>query len=216
MNFNILQRRTGIEKQINDFLDQVSQAGLIFQQGIAYYLDGDFEKFTGKLTDITKTEHHGDDLRRSIEEHLYSKTLIPESRGDVLELIEKMDSLLDRFKGALWRFDIERPDIADEFKDDFMELCAKAVETVEAIVRSARAFFTNITEVANHIHKVHFWETEADKASTRLLRAIFKKEELHLSHRMLLRDLVHHLDKIADRAEDVADRLNIYVIKRML
>ncbi len=216
MNFNILQRRTGIEKQINDFLDQVSQAGLIFHQGVIIYLKGDFEKFTAKLDDITEVEHRGDDLRRIIEEHLYSKTLIPESRGDVLELIEKMDSLLDRFKGALWRFDIERPEIQDEFKEDFIELCANAVETVEAIVRSARAFFTNICDVSNHIHKVHFWETEADKTSTRLQRAIFRKEELRLSHRMLLRDLVHHLDKIADRAEDVADRLNIYVIKRTL
>jgi predicted phosphate transport protein (TIGR00153 family) len=216
MNFNILQRRTGIEKEINDFLDQVSQAGLIFQQGITIYLAGDFEKFTAKLDDIADTEHKGDHLRRSIEEHLYSKTLIPESRGDVLELIEQMDSLLDRFKGALWRFEIERPQIDDDFIEDFIELIAHSVETVEAIVRSARAFFTNITEVANHIHKVHFWETEADKCSTRLLRAIFRKENLHLSHRMLLRDLVHHLDRIADRAEDVADRLNIYVIKRML
>ncbi len=33
---------------------------------------------------------------------------------------------------------------------------------------------------------------------------------------MQLRDLVRHVDKIADRAEDVADKLSIYVIKRSL
>ena len=33
---------------------------------------------------------------------------------------------------------------------------------------------------------------------------------------MQLRDYTHSLDKIADKAEDVADKLAIYVIKRSL
>jgi len=216
MNFNIIARKTGIEKEINDFLDQVSQAGLTFKLGTEVYLQGDHQSFKQKLDDISATEHKGDELRRSIEEHLYTKTLIPESRGDVLELLENMDALLDRFKGALWRFDIERPVIDDFFIDDFRELIKHVVETVEAIVKSVRAFFTDISTVRDNLHKVSFYETECDKISTKLQRAIFRKEDMRLSHRMLLRDFVRHLDKISDRAEDVADRMNIYVIKRTL
>ena len=66
------------------------------------------------------------------------------------------------------------------------------------------------------MHKVSYWETESDKISTRLQRAIFKTDNLHLSQKMQLRDLVRHVDKIADRAEDVSDKLSIYVIKRSL
>jgi uncharacterized protein Yka (UPF0111/DUF47 family) len=33
---------------------------------------------------------------------------------------------------------------------------------------------------------------------------------------MQLRDFVKHIDKIADRAEDVSDKLRIFVIKRSL
>jgi len=155
-------------------------------------------------------------LRRSLEEKLYIQTLIPESRGDVLSLLENMDSLLDRFKGAMWRFDIERPEISSEFHDDFGELANNVVEAVEAIVRSSRAFFKDISAVADHMHKVSYWETESDKISTRLQRNIFRQKELRLSHRMQLRDFVRHIDKIADRAEDVADHLSIFVIKRSL
>lgn len=147
---------------------------------------------------------------------LYRQTLIPESRGDVLELLENMDSLLDRFKGALWRFDIERPEICGEFHDDFRELVECVVQAVEAIVLSARAFFKDITAVADHMHKVSYWETESDKISTRLQKAIFGREDLGLSHKMQLRDFTRHVDEIADVAEDVADRLSIYVIKRSL
>jgi len=216
MALGILKRNLGIEKQIDDFLDQVSESGLLFRQGVDNYLADNMEAFENKLQQITETEHQGDSLRRDLEVTLYTQTLIPESRGDVLELLESMDSLLDQFKGALWRFDIEYPEVCSEFHDDFKELVKNVSEAVESIVRSSRAFFKDISAVADHMHKVSYWETESDKVSTRLQRAVFRREDLRLSHRMQLRDFVRHIDKIADRAEDVADSLSIYVIKRSL
>ncbi len=212
----IFKKELGVEKQIDDFLDQVVRSGLIFSQGAEAYLKGNNTDFKRKLEEIAVVEHIGDDLRRSIQQYLYTKTLIPESRSDVLQLLEDMDALLDRFKGALWRMEIENLDIEADFHEDFLLLIKAVCETVEAIVRAARAFFKNISAVADHLDKVYYWESESDKISTRLQRAIFRKEELRLSHRMLQRELARHLDKIADRAEDVADSLNIYVIKRSL
>ena len=216
MGDGILKRKIGIEKEVDEFLDRVSEAGLLCKQGMDVYLKGDMEVYATYLKSIRDTEHKGDALRRSLEKNLYEKTLIPESRGDVMELLEDMDALLDRYTGLIWQFEIERPDICVEFHDDFRELLSHSVESVEADVRSCRAFFKNINAVADHIHKVSFWEKESDKVSTRLQRAIFGRKDLRLSHKMHLRFFVKQVDRIADEAEDVADRLNIYVIKRML
>jgi len=142
--------------------------------------------------------------------------LIPESRGDVLDLLESLDALLDRFKGALYRFDIECIEIDPKFHDDFKELVRNVVNASEALVQSSRSFFKDISSIANHMHKVSFWETEADKVSTLLQKRIFRQDEMRLSQKMQLRDFVRHVDKIADRAEDVADDLSIFVIKRSL
>ena len=216
MEFNILRKKLTIGKQIDDFLDKVSESGLMFKQGMDAYLKANKESITRKIDEISDTEHQGDALRRSVEEQLYVKTLIPESRGDVLELLESMDALLDRFKGVLWQFEIEQPEISSEFTEEFRELVLCVVETVEAIVRSSRAFFVNVFSVSDHIHKVSYWETQSDKISTRLQKNIFSCQDLQLSQKMQLRDLVKHVDKIADRAEDVADKLSIYIIKRSL
>jgi predicted phosphate transport protein (TIGR00153 family) len=213
---SILKKMIGIEKEIDEFLDQVSEAGLLCKNGMDTYLKGNMEAFAQALTSIRNTEHKGDALRRSIEQDLYKKTLIPESRGDVMELLEDMDALLDRFTGLIWQFEIERPDICSEFHEDFKELLLYSVESVEAAVRSCRSFFKDIHAVTDHIHKVIFWEKESDKVTTRLQRAIFGRQDLRLSHKMHLRFFAKQVDRIADEAEDVADRLNIYVIKRML
>jgi predicted phosphate transport protein (TIGR00153 family) len=216
MDFRILKRKLEIVKRIDDFLDNVSESGLLFKLGVDSYLKGNVESFEKKLEDITQTENQGDSLRRSLEEQLYLQTLIPESRGDVLELLENMDTLLDCFKGAMWRFEIEYPTIPSVIHDDFKELVECVVDSVEAMVRSARAFFKDIAAVSDHMHKVSYWEKQSDKVSTRLQRSIFRQNELQLSHKLQLRDFVIHIDQIADQAEDVADKLSIYVIKRSL
>ncbi len=213
---NILKKNTSIEKQIDDFLNKISEAGLLFKSGVDIYLSGKKVRFNQTINEITEIEHQGDALRRSIEEQLYRKTLIPESRGDVLDLLENLDALLDRFKGALYRFDIEGIEIDSKFHDDFKELVGNVVNASEAIVQSSRSFFKDISSVANYMHKVSFWETESDKISTMLQKRIFRQNEMKLSQRMQLRDFVRHVDKIADRAEDVADELSIFVIKRSL
>lgn len=216
MAFDILKKRFGVGRKVDDFLDKVSESGMLFKHGVDAYLNSNQESFAKKIEDIASVEHVGDDLRRDLEELLYTHTLIPESRGDVLALLENMDGLLDRFKGALWRFDIEQPNIYPELHDDIRELAGCAVESVEAMVRSARAFFKDITAVADHLHKVSHWESQSDKVSTRLQKQVFNRKGLPLSYRMQLRDFIRHVDKIADRAEDVADKLRIYVIKRSL
>ena len=213
---SILKKNIRIEKQIDDFLNQISEAGLLFKLAVDIYLNGKKERFQKQIDEITKIEHKGDALRRSIEEQLYRETLIPESRGDVLDLLENLDALLDRFKGTLYRFDIECIEIDPKFHADFKELVRNVVEASEAIVQSSRSFFKDIASVANYMHKVSFWETESDKISTMLQKRIFRQHEIELSERMQLRDFVRHIDKIADRAEDVADKLSIFVIKRSL
>jgi len=213
---NILKKNTSIEKEIDDFLNQFSEAGLLFKSGVDIYLNRKKDRFQRTIDEITDIEHTGDALRRSIEEKLYRKTLIPESRGDVLELLESLDALLDRFKGALYRFDIECIEIDPTFHDDFRELVSDVVNASEALVQSSRCFFKDISSVSNYMHKVSFWETESDKISTMLQKRIFRQDDMSLSEKMQLRDLVRHVDKIADRAEDVADGLSIFVIKRSL
>ena len=176
MEFRILKKRLDIGRQFDVFLDKVSEAGLLFKAGVEAFLSGNIESFENKINDIIETEHEGDALRRNLEETLYIQTLIPESRGDVLELLENLDALLDRFKGALWKFNIERPQLNKEYNEDFRELTSIVVEAVEATVRSSRAFFKASASVTDHIHKVPYWESQSDKIASKIQQTIFRQE----------------------------------------
>jgi uncharacterized protein len=213
---SVFKRKVGIEKEIESFLNLVSESGLIFVQGISSYTSDKRMEFQHHLDQIVATEHSADRLRRSIEDLLYRRTLIPESRGDVLRIIENMDSLLGRFKGVMWRLQIEQPLIDKNFADDLLGLVDVVVKSVETVTLSVRAYFSDIGNVAAHIHKVSFWEKEADKNATHLQIKIFRHEGYDLCQKLQLRDLVGHIEDISNLAEDMADSLAIYIIKRSL
>ena len=213
-NLTLFRRTKALEGQLDEFLDKLSQSALTFRRAVEIYLDeGATATFDEKLAQVNELESQADKLRRSVETQLYTQTLIPDSRGDVLGLIENLDSVHNLCEGGLWAFSIEKPEIPEALHSDYRSLTEQVVNTVEALVLASRAFFRNIEAVPDHMHKVMFYEKEADKVSTKLKRAIFATD-LPLSHKAQLRNFVEHIDNLADRSEDVADRLAIYTIKR--
>jgi predicted phosphate transport protein (TIGR00153 family) len=212
----IFGRTRALEREIDEFLDHLSQCALMFKLAVRIYLiEGGNGEFEQKKQQVVDLESRADRLRRGIEVQLYSHTLIPESRGDVLGLLENLDSIVNTFEGTLWNFSIETPDIPDSLRVDFQELTEMAVMAVESLVLATRAFFRDIATVGDHMHKVMFYEKEADKVSTKLKRAIFA-QDMELSKKAHLRHFAEQIDNVADRAEDVADRLAIYTIKRKI
>ncbi len=203
-----------LEQQIDEFFDKVSESGMVFSRALEVYLaDGANDEFDAFLQQSARIEGKGDTLRRTIEVELYAQTLIPDLRGDVLRLLEDMDHLMNVYEGNLFRISIQQPDVPEEFHSGYLELTRTVVTCVESVVLAARSFFRDINAVRDHNAKVIFYETEADKKGTRLQRAIFASD-LSLDRKMHLRYFVERIDELANSAEDVADTLAIYAIKR--
>ena len=201
--------------RIDDYLNAISEGLLVYEQGVTDYLKDNLAQFEDRLKQIDTFESRADTLRREIENYLYSHSLIPEMRGDVLGLLEHLDNIIDAGKESLMQFSVEAPDIPTELTDDHLALVSMCNRSAEAVVAASRAFFVELSRVQDSIHKVYFFEKEADRISDRLKRRIFRMD-MDLSRKTHLRDIVDNIDWISDSAEDVADRLSIYAIKRSL
>jgi predicted phosphate transport protein (TIGR00153 family) len=209
----LFKRAKMLEKQIDEFLDAISQGAIVFKRGIKNYLEAEYSKFEEKLQTIDALEKKADDLRRRVENQLYSHSLIPEHRGDVLGILEHMDDVVDAAKETLNIFSIEKPEIFPEFHKDFIELSEIAANAAESVVLATRAFFTDVGAVKNHLHKVYFYEKESDKISIRLKKKIFDADS-DLGIKIHQRYFAANVDSLSDIAESAADRLAIYTIKR--
>ncbi len=212
---SLFGKTKALEAETEEFCNKVSEGSLAFRIGLLAYFTGDRETFVEKQRQVSEIESRADQLRRDIQRRLYRETLLPESRGDVLEVLENTDKILNSCESAMWQFFIEKPEFSDEVAGEFTKLVLTVVDAVDALVLALRAFFRGDQSISDHMHKVMFYETEADKINHRVLALVFDSDS-DLSYKNQVRHLVLHIDNIADIAEDVADRLAIFSLKRAI
>lgn len=210
----LFARTKQLETWIDEFLDALSEASISFDRALQIYLtEGCSKAFDEKLNQVEQLESRGDSLRRSILAEMYSELLLPDFRGDVLRLLESLDRIINKLEEVLWYFHTEKPDIPEELAPKYKDLAELAAQSVEALVLATRGFFRDADSVKDHMHKVLYYEHEADMAVTELRTRIFETD-LPLAEKIHLRFFAERIVWISDMAEDVADDLTIYAIKR--
>ena len=219
-----------LEGQIDEFLDKVAEGAIYFERGITAYLadlqDGKVaeegkisEVCEEKLSQIIALKERCKELRRSIVNVLYSEMLIPDFRGDVLRLLTDLFSLLDAMGNNFQQLMIEYTQVPQTEQPlnekRFLDLVQVVVKSVETVIIAARAFFRDPKSVRDHIYQVRVYESEADNITISLKKEIFSSD-LKFSEKINLRDTLDAIDAISDKAEDLADKLDIYAIQRTL
>lgn len=202
-----------VELQIEEYLDQIVQGGLVFKEGVRFYLEERTDEFEARLAILREMENKADTLRRNIESQLYLRTLIPESRGDVLGLLESADKILNIITDTLLEFSVEIPALPKEVHKQFLDLVNYAVNCGEHTVGGIRAYFRNLEAVRDHINKVQLYRRETNRMAENIKRTIFRLR-LPLSKKIHARYFSYHVERIAEQSDDVCDRLAIAAIKK--
>jgi len=205
-----------LEREIDEFVDILSEVGLVFKAIIPTYLKNtNTSKFDEMVEKVRDMESKADKITKEVERTLYEETLIPDARSDVLRLLEHLDEVIGMYQGNCYHFSIQKPKFPEEFHQDLIELSTTVVNCVEALCLTVRSFFRNIGTVRDNGHKVTFYERESDMQFSSLARKIFDSN-LPLDQKMHLRYFVEKIDRICDQAEDIADEIQIYAIKRSI
>ncbi len=214
MAIKIFGRTRKLINEIDEFLNILSETSLVFREGIGTYLDqGPSEQFLDRLKQVADGERRADELRRNIQRDMYAETLMPDARGDILGLLESLDGIINQLGETLWNLASEKPAIPEDLRETYRELLDPTVAATEALVLASRAFFRNVGAIGDHLHKVHFYESEADVLIGRLKDNIFAGDR-PLADKLQLKAITESLAAVSDLSEDTADQLTIYAIKR--
>jgi len=204
-------------KLLEDFFDTVDQGVLVFKNGVNNYLYGNKENFHDNLMNLVRLENDADLIKKEVENLLYTRSLVPQFRGDLLKLLDDMDTILDTVKENLSQFDVEMPSIPVELNQDFNKLTELSVSAVESLLPTVRAFFRTPDTVRDQLHRVYFFEKETDKMALAIKKKVFHEmTNLNLSEKFHLRYFTLHIENVSDVAQKVADLLSIMAIKRTI
>ena len=114
---------------IDEYFNTVELGVLNFKEGVNNYLEGNLTEFENNLKIIETLEGKADSIIRKIENDLYIYSLIPNYASEVLNLLEKVDDIIDKVKNNLSQFDVEDPYFPEDIKNDFTRLVSLSVKS---------------------------------------------------------------------------------------
>ena len=215
---NILpfKRTSLLVSEIDEFLDKISEAAMIVQRAFLHYLDnGKDAELVAKVDQIRAVEARADQVRRNIANVMYTELLMPDTRGDVLSLLDQVDIALDDCAHLVIGLAMERPEVPEEFHDGFRRMLAEVDQAVQVVISGARAYFKEPYAVRDYVHKVNFHNREATSIALQGGRLIFDSD-LPLERKLHLRDWLIRVRDLASNADDIGDQLAIFAVKRSI
>lgn len=208
------KKHKSIEERIESYMEQVDDCVELFLKALRVYLhDGRTVRFEELVERVHKAESKADTIRRDVELILYGKALLPESRGDILGLLETFDRVPNGAETVLFDISCQRVDMPPELAGDCLRLVESTVEAYGLLRKAYDALVENPRQTLYVVKEVQVAESLCDQLERALICRIFDGDYSY-GQKMMLKGIVVALGNIADRSENTADRIAIVAIKR--
>jgi len=205
-----------VKGRILAYLEQADLCLARFRDAFTRYLaQGPDDVFEGLRAESHRAESAADDLRREIEQTLYERELLPESRGDLLSLLESVDHIPGAAQGVLNILFLERPEVPGFLKPHLSQLVELNLEAHQAIDQAVRALMEDPARTRALRNRVDELESRSDRLQQLAIRELYASE-FELARKLQMKDVIRTIGAISDRCEHTADLLNIIAIKRRI
>lgn len=213
--FRLWRTEKRLQEKLEAYLSQVMSSLGRLKDAFPLGLDGTFARQTDLANPVHEMESVADDMRRELELELYSGKLLPDSRAEMLALVESIDRISNVAENIVDFFSIQKAAVPQELHAGVQGLLLKSLETCAAMSETVRLLLDDLSKIRACAEEVDQLESQCDRRERRLLRRLFDLE-LELAHKLHVRELVGSIGSLADHAENVADMVERMAVKRRL
>lgn len=210
----LFKKERQVEQLIYQYLDNLKMAQDNFLKAMNVYFEKGFcEDFDFLIEQTHKVESKADDTRYEIETMMYAKALIPESRGDILGLLEAIDQIPGLFELILYMIQTQRLSIPDFLVLDIKELIRVSLECCDLLIKEVEALFRKSGDIRSFVSTIDNNESHCDHIERRIITRIFDRD-LEPFQKLQLKEMVIQLGEISDQTDRVSRRVHIISTKR--
>jgi len=144
---------------------------------------------------------------------MYSKVLLPESRGDIMGLLESIDHIPRFCEIILHIIRTQQLAIPDFIASDVREMVSVSMEACELMITQVEDLFQRGRRITELLEIIDEKESQCDVIERRIITAIFDSD-IDPFLKLQLKELVLFLGEITDQIDRVSKRINIISLKR--
>jgi hypothetical protein len=194
-----------------DQMAQHAYDAALFLQGVFTNFYPDSQIMFDNVNKIHVIEHEADGIRHECIEHLSTEFITPIEREDIMELIQKLDSVVDSIDDVvrtMYMFNIKEP--FAEAKE-FADLIVKCTEALK-VVMSKFENFRKSESIKEDMVKVNTIEDEGDLLHLRTVRYLYVFENGTINVIRKNR-LIDGMEDCLDACEEVVDSVERVIMK---
>lgn len=203
--------------QLDDYYKISDDCLKKFRDAMTYAIQhGLDEHFELLVEEISQKEQNCDDLRRTIEHTMFAQSLLPETREDIIMIIEMMDQIPNHCESVSFMVVDQRSYIFPGIKSDLIELLDLSVATFELVVEAARDCLNKMEKTTELVREIDDNENVANSVVRKMIRSIFTAKELesHPGRELIQKEIVKEIQAIMHLCKHLSEKIMIAVIKR--
>ena len=210
MSWNLFPKRVPLIPKDNSFFAMFAEMSnnLIAGASVLVDLFADYREVSGKIKEIRRIEHVGDDLTHSILTKLNQTFITPFDREDIHKLASSLDDVLDLINSAGARITMYKitqpPPAAAELARIILLQSQELAKAVPLLQKNG--------DVLLHCVEINRLENEADQVSRQAIGELFEHEKDPINL-IKIKELIEVLETATDKAEDAADVLETVALK---
>ena len=210
----LFKKEHRVETLIFEYMDTLKLIQESFLDAINACLeDNECEDFEFLITQTHKHESRADDIRDEINNLMYSKALIPDSRGDIMQLIESIDMIPHFFERILFIMQTQNLTIPEFLVLDVKDLIRISLESCDLLSKQMALHLKQKLGIRSLLSTIDTNESHCDHIERRIITKIFDSD-LDPFVKLQLKELIVTMGEISDQADRVSKRINIISMKR--
>ena len=210
----LFKKERQLESLIYNYLKYLGIIQSYFVKAMDTHLkEGISEDFQFLIEQTHKVESRADDLRDETNELMYSRALIPDSREDIMALLERVDEIPRSFEQILNMIRTQRIAVPDFLVLDIQELIRMSIESCDMLARQIDVLIKKKEGIRALMSTIDQNESHCDHIERRMITKLFDSN-LDPFLKLQLKELIIVMGEISDQADRVSKRVNIMTMKR--
>ena len=210
----LFKKEKQLESLIYLYLENLSRTQENFVKAMDTCLDeGLCGEFDFLIEQTHKFESKADEIRDEINYLMYSRALIPESREDIMLLIEQVEIIPRTFELVLHLIRTQKIKIPEFVMPDVKDLIRISVESCDLMIKQIELMLKKHQGIRALLSTIDHNESHCDHIERSLMIKVFDSD-LEPVNKMQLKELIIALGEVSDQADRVSRRVNILTLKR--
>ncbi|MGM0415187.1 MAG: DUF47 domain-containing protein, partial [Bacillota bacterium] len=204
-----------LEVNLVDLTELVGKCMANSLEALFLYLEeGESHEVKVLIDTVHEYESKADELRREIITSILDGRLMPNTRSDILNLVESIDDIADFSEDIIDEIIFLRLKFTYLDLDRARQMQELLLEQFEKLTDGLKLLFIEMNQALVYARQLEEIESKLDDIEEEMIREIGQNPELDAAEKLSHRNLIKNISDLADIIEKVGDVMEVIVSVR--